>query len=58
MFDKLVWGLVVFEWELKKFGEEFIWDDYIGYIVLDLIYFGIVFEVRVCVKLYYLFMVS
>lgn len=34
------------------------WDDYFGYIVLDLIYFGIVFDVRVCVKLYYFVFVS
>ena len=58
VFDKLVRGLAAFERELKKSGEEFIWDDHLGYIVSDPIHLGTALEVRVCVKLHHLSTVS
>lgn len=54
VFDKLVRGLAAFERELKKSGEEFIWDDHLGYIVSDPIHLGTALEVRVRVKLHHL----
>ncbi|KAJ7384192.1 Creatine kinase S-type, mitochondrial [Desmophyllum pertusum] len=54
VFDKLVRGMAAFERELKKSGEEFIWDDHLGYIVSDPIYLGTALEVRVRVKLHHL----
>ena len=58
VFDKLVRGLAAFERELKKSGEEFIWDDHLGYIVSDPIHLGTALEVRVRVKLHHLSTVS
>lgn len=58
VFDKLVRGMAAFERELKKSGEEFIWDDHLGYIVSDPIYLGTALEVRVRVKLHHLSTVS
>lgn len=54
VFDKLVRGMAAFERELKKSGEEFMWDDHLGYIVSDPIYLGTALDVRVRVKLHHL----
>ena len=54
VFDKLIRGIAAFERELKKSGEEFIWDDHLGYIVSDPIYLGTALDVRVRVKLHHL----
>ncbi|PFX33857.1 creatine kinase B-type-like isoform X1 [Stylophora pistillata] len=54
VFDKLIRGMAAFERELKKSGEEFIWDDHLGYIVSDPIHLGTALDVRVRVKLHHL----
>lgn len=54
VFDKLIRGIAAFERELKKSGEEFMWDDHLGYIVSDPIYLGTALDVRVRVKLHHL----
>ena len=58
VFDKLVRGMTAFERELKKSGEEFMWDDHLGYIVSDPIHLGTALDVRVRVKLHRLSTVS
>lgn len=58
VFNKLVRGMAAFERELKKSGEEFMWDDHLGYIVSDPIHLGTALDVRVRVKLHHLSTVS
>ncbi|XP_015752195.1 PREDICTED: creatine kinase S-type, mitochondrial-like isoform X1 [Acropora digitifera] len=53
-FDKLIRGIAAFERELKRSGEEFMWDDHLGYIVSDPIHLGTALDVRVRVKLHHL----
>jgi len=54
VFNKLVRGMAAFERELKKSGEEFMWDDHLGYIVSDPIHLGTALDVRVRVRLHHL----
>lgn len=58
VFNKLVRGMAAFERELKKSGEEFMWDDHLGYIVSDPVHLGTALDVRVRVKLHHLSTVS
>ena len=58
VFNKLVRGMAAFERELKKSGEEFMWDDHLGYLVSDPIHLGNALDVRVRVKLHHLSTVS
>lgn len=53
-FDKLTRGIAAFERELKRSGEEFMWDDHLGYIVSDPIHLGTALDVRARVKLHHL----
>ena len=57
-FDKLTRGIAAFERELKRSGEEFMWDDHLGYIVSDPIHLGTALDVRARVKLHHLASVS
>lgn len=54
VFDKLIRGIAAFERELKRSGEEFMWDDHLGYIVSDPIHLGTALDVRARVKLHHL----
>lgn len=54
VLDKLVRGIAAFERELKRSGEEFMWDDHLGYIVSDPIHLGTALDVKVRVKLHHL----
>ena len=54
MFDKLIRGIAAFERELKRSGEEFMWDDHLGYIVSDPIDLGTALDVRARIKLHHL----
>ena len=58
VFDKLIRGIAAFERELKRSGEEFMWDDHLGYIVSDPIHLGTALDVRARVKLHHLASVS
>lgn len=54
VFDKLIRGIAAFERELKRSGEEFMWDDHLGYIVSDPIHLGTALDVKARVKLHHL----
>lgn len=57
-FKKLYRGLALLENELKRNGEEFVWNDHLGYIVSDPVNLGTGLDIRVRVKLRRLCVVS
>lgn len=57
-FRKLYRGLAMLEDELRRNGEEFVWNDHLGYIVSDPINLGTALDVSVKVRLRHLSMVS